>query len=64
MIRTGLFKYVPHAQADEHMKAGWLFVRDLGPTHGTYSALFWHCGCGRVDAHMGKKPEFADVQAE
>jgi hypothetical protein len=45
MHRTGLFKYVPHTQADEHMKAGWMFVRDLGPTHGTYSALFWRCDC-------------------
>ena len=64
MIRTqGLFKYVPHTQADEHMKWGWMYLRDLGPSHGQYSALWWHCGCGVVDAHMGKPKRFWNDKA-
>lgn len=48
MIRTGLFKYVRHGDASDHMARGWMVVSDLGPTHGAWSVLMWHCECGEV----------------
>lgn len=48
MIRTGLFRYVRHQDADAFMRRGWLIVRNLGPTHGQWSVLMWHCECGEV----------------
>lgn len=48
MIRTGLFRYVRMKQVDGYMRRGWLVVDDLGPTHGRWSVLMWHCECGEV----------------
>lgn len=45
MIRTGLFRYVPYAAIPDREKAGWMVVADLGPTHGAWSVLMWHCDC-------------------
>ncbi|MGF7053971.1 hypothetical protein GGC47_003159 [Bosea sp. OAE752] len=48
MTRTGLFRYVRHAKVDAYMRRGWMIAADLGPTHGTWSVLMWHCSCGQV----------------
>lgn len=48
MIRTGLFKYVRHPDVFAHMARGWMVTADLGPTHGLWSVLMWHCECGEV----------------
>ncbi len=45
MTRTGLFRYVPWDSIDEFHRNGWMIVADLGPTHGTYCVLAWHCDC-------------------
>lgn len=43
MIRW--FKYVPHDRCAAYLVAGWVWVADLGPTHGTYSTLMeWRGG--------------------
>lgn len=46
MIRTGLFRYVRHHQIDCYLRRGWMVAADLGPTHGEWSVLCWHCDCG------------------
>jgi len=48
MTRVGLFRYIPHASLDAFLRRGWMVVADLGPVHGCYSSLCWHCGgdCG------------------
>jgi hypothetical protein len=48
MIRTGLFRYVPHGRVFDFMHRGWMPVADLGPTHGCWSVLMWHCECGEA----------------
>ena len=48
MIRTGLFRYVRHQDAYAFMQRGWMIVGDLGPTHGQWAVLMWHCECGVV----------------
>ena len=48
MIRTGLFCFVRHPDVYGYMSRGWMIVRDLGPTHGAWSVLMWHCECGQV----------------
>jgi hypothetical protein len=48
MIRTGLFRYVRHGQVAAFERRGWMKVGDLGPVHGFWSALMWHCECGQV----------------
>lgn len=48
MIRTGLFRYVRHVDVFSFMKRGWMVAADLGPTHGQWSVLMWHCECGEV----------------
>lgn len=45
----GIMRYVRHQDAAAFMARGWMFLRDLGPTHGEYSALWWHCDCGAVE---------------
>lgn len=49
MIRTGLFRYVRHADVFSFMERGWMVAADLGPTHGQWSVLMWHCECGEHD---------------
>jgi hypothetical protein len=49
MIRTGLFRYVRHSAIDAMHATGWMVVADLGATHGQWSVLMWHCGCGGVE---------------
>ena len=48
-IRSGWFRYVPHTRVDEFHRDGWVIVADLGRTHGYWSVLMWHCGCGMSD---------------
>lgn len=48
MIRTGLFRYVRISLLPEFMARGWMPVADLGPVHGAWSVLCWHCSCGEV----------------
>jgi hypothetical protein len=48
MTRTGMFRYVRHAQVVAYERRGWLQVADLGPVHGFWSVLMWHCECGQV----------------
>lgn len=48
MIRTGLLRYVRHGRIPDMMERGWMVVADLGPTHGQWSVLMWHCDCGEV----------------
>jgi len=45
MIREGLYRYVRHTQVNEYHKNGWMIVATLGPTHGAWSVLMWHCEC-------------------
>lgn len=45
-IRTGLFRYVRHESVEAYHREGWMVVADLGPTHGRWSCLMWHCDCG------------------
>lgn len=48
MIRTGLFRFVRHQEVEAHHRRGWMVAGDLGPTHGAWSVLMWHCECGGV----------------
>lgn len=48
MIREGLFRYVRWPAVDACHARGWMVVGDLGPTHGLWSVLMWHCDCGAV----------------
>jgi hypothetical protein len=48
LIRTGMFKMVRHADVDAYHRRGWMVTADLGPTHGAWSVLMWHCECGEV----------------
>lgn len=48
MIRTSLFRYVRIPLLPEFMARGWMPVADLGPTHGVWSVLCWHCECGEA----------------
>lgn len=45
MIRTGLFRYVPHQEVDAYHRRGWMIVGDLGRVHGAWSVLMWRCEC-------------------
>ena len=45
MIRTGLFRYCRWRDLPAYERAGWMFVADLGPTHGQWSCLIWRCDC-------------------
>lgn len=47
-VRTGLFRYVRHANVDAMHVRGWMIAADLGQTHGVWSVLMWHCECGEV----------------
>lgn len=48
MIRTGLFRYVGWGAVSAHLARGWMAAADLGPSHGQWSLLMWHCECGEV----------------
>ena len=48
MTRTGLFRYVTWERLDAYLARGWLPVADLGPRHGQWAVLCWHCDCGAV----------------
>ena len=48
MIRTGLFRYVAWPSLPAHLARGWMPVADLGPRHGQWAVLCWHCECGEV----------------
>jgi hypothetical protein len=48
VTRTGLFRYVTYDRLAEFLSRGWLPVADLGPVHGHWSILAWHCQCGEV----------------
>ena len=50
MIRTGNLRYVRHGDVEAFHKRGWMFIRELGPTHGVWSVLMWRCDC----AHLGE----------
>ena len=45
MIQTGLFRYVRWQDVEQYHRLGWMMVAHLGPTHGMWSVLMWHCGC-------------------
>lgn len=45
-IRTGLFRFIPHTRLSDALAHGWMPLRDLGPTHGQWAVLCWHCECG------------------
>lgn len=47
-VREGLFRYVRWADLDAYHRRGWMVAGDLGPRHGVWSALMWHCECGAV----------------
>jgi hypothetical protein len=44
----GTMAYVPEASIRDRLLAGWMVLRDLGPTHGCYSVLMWRCDCRGV----------------
>jgi hypothetical protein len=46
-VRTGLFRYCRWQDLPARERAGWMFVADLGATHGVWSCLIWHCECGQ-----------------
>lgn len=47
--RTGLFRYVRWLDIPAYEARGWMVVvPDLGPVHGFWSCLMWHCECGEV----------------
>ena len=48
MIREGLFRFVRWHDVARYHRRGWMVAGDLGPRHGQYSALMWHCDCGQV----------------
>ena len=48
MVRTGLFRYVRWKDVDAFMAKGWMMVSELGPVHGAWSVLMWHCDCGEI----------------
>lgn len=48
MIRNGLFRYVLHEHIEAFHRRGWMVAADLGPRHGQWSVLMWHCECGQV----------------
>ncbi|MCA0401307.1 MAG: hypothetical protein LCH38_10885 [Proteobacteria bacterium] len=48
-MRTGLFRYVRFRDLPEYFRRGWMIAADLGPTHGQWSVLCWHCECGEVE---------------
>jgi hypothetical protein len=45
VTRTGLFRYVALECLADFLGRGWLPVADLGPVHGHWSVLCWHCQC-------------------
>jgi hypothetical protein len=46
MPRDACYCYALKSQARDYLELGWLFVADLGPTHGTWSVLaVWLCEC-------------------
>jgi hypothetical protein len=47
-VRSGLFRYVRHADVDEFHRRGWMIVADLGSVHGYWSVLMWSCECGEA----------------
>jgi len=49
MTRVGTYRYIPWTRFEEFMRRGWLPVADLGPVHGEWSFLAWHCSCEEVD---------------
>jgi hypothetical protein len=48
MIRTGLFRYIAQPHLPAALERGWMPIADLGPTHGLWAVLCWHCECGEV----------------
>jgi len=48
MKREGLFRFVRWHDVDAYFRRGWMVAGDLGPKHGLWSALMWHCECGQV----------------
>lgn len=49
MIRTGLHRFVRHADVPAFLARGWMVVDDLaGTPHGAWSVMCWHCDCGQV----------------
>jgi hypothetical protein len=48
VTRTGLFQFVPYPKLPDFLARGWMVVADLGPTHGQWAVLCWHCECGAV----------------
>lgn len=51
---TGVFRYTRNQDIGERLFADcWKYARDLGETHGRWSALLWWC-CG--DCAEGEAP--------
>jgi hypothetical protein len=50
-IRTGLFRYVAHQDAESYLKLGWVNTLALHDCHhGQYSDLYhWPCECPPVE---------------
>lgn len=46
-IRTGAFRYARFSDIEQYHRDGWMMVAHLGPTHGLWSVLMWHCDCNR-----------------
>jgi hypothetical protein len=46
----GHIRYVLLDRIPEFEKRGWMFLNDLGPTHGVWSCLMWRCEC----EHLGE----------
>ena len=42
----GIYRYIRHQHVAAHLALGWMIAADLGPTHGQWSVLMWHCDCG------------------
>jgi len=46
MPRDADYCYARIVRAEDYLRMGWLFVADLGPTHGAWSVLaVWLCEC-------------------
>jgi len=44
--RDADYCYALKSRARDYLDLGWLFVADLGPTHGAWSVLaIWLCEC-------------------
>lgn len=49
IVRTGIFRFVRHADVPAHLARGWMEIDALGELHGFWSVLMWRCDCAEVE---------------